>query len=534
MNYINSKWTIRYPLFLSVALVVGVYLGMKLQSETGTSSFTVYPQNNKLSSLINYIDEQYVDSISKDSLIEKLIPYLLESLDPHSVYIPASDYAVNNEALQGNFDGIGVQFNIQNDTVIVINTIRGGPSEKIGLKGGDRIVKVDDTLIAGVGIDNDGVFRRLKGPEGTKVKVSVRRSRVTGLVDFTIARGKIPLKSVDVAYLLSAEIGYIKLSKFSKDSYLEFMDAVTKLHSLGAGKLILDLRGNTGGFMEVAVQITDEFLAEGKIIVYTEGRSRPKKISRSTKGGECLNDELIVLIDEGSASASEIVAGAIQDNDRGLIVGRRSFGKGLVQEQIDFPDGSALRLTIARYFTPTGRCIQKPYTAGAEKYYEELYERVTHGELTDADSIQFPDSLKYTTPKGKTVFGGGGIMPDIFVPYDTLGISPLYSKLANKGLLYSFAFDYADKHRKQLSQFSNADEIDKFLMKQNIVNQLLRYASAKGVVPRNNDLALSSELLTIHINALIARNIMDDEGFFPILHRADITLKKAVSLFGEK
>lgn len=533
MSYLNSSWSIRLPLIIAVSLILGVFVGMKISSETSVGRFTVYPQTNKLSALIDFIEEQYVDSVSRDSLIEKAIPEILDGLDPHSVYIPASEFLVSNEALEGNFDGIGIQFNIQQDTVIVIHTIPGGPSEKLGLRSGDRLVRVDDTLIAGVGITNDGVFKKLKGPKGTRVKISVKRKQEKSLIHFDIPRGRIPLKSLDVAYMVTESCGYLKLSNFSKDSYDEFLAGVGQLHAEGATELILDLRGNTGGFMDVAIRIADEFLPKGKMIVYTEGRARPRKVSYASDGGVCLNDKLIVLLDEGSASASEIVAGAIQDNDRGTIVGRRSFGKGLVQEQIEFPDGSALRLTIARYYTPTGRCIQKPYLNGTEKYYEELMERMVHGEMEVADSIRFPDSLRYVTPGGKVVYGGGGIMPDVFVPFDTLGVTPLYSRMANSGALYGFAFEYADRNRERLARYSSPRELEKYLSGPVLIDPLIRYAREKGIRVTPAELKTTGNLVVNHAKALIARNILDDKGFYPILHRTDQTLKKALEVLND-
>ena len=441
----------RWPLLLSVVLCFGIYVGTRLQgpSGAGSSFFTLSPTGfDKISDIITYIEQEYVDTVDKDKLMDLSIEKMLQSLDPHSSYITAADLNAANEPLEGNFEGIGVEFHIQDDTIMVVSAISGGPSEAVGLRSGDRIVEVNDTLVAGIGINNNDVMRKLRGQGGTKVKVKVFRRGTPKLISFTITRGKIPIYSLDAAFMANPKTGYIRISRFAATTYDEFMQAAEKLSQKGMSKMIIDLRGNPGGYLDAATKIADEFIADGKSIVYTEGKSRPRADYDATAGGKFEDFPVVVLIDEGSASASEILAGALQDWDRASIVGRRSFGKGLVQEQTVLPDGSAIRLTIARYYTPTGRSIQKPYKDGYEQYNNELSERFAHQELLNLDSIKFPDSLKYTTPKGKVVYGGGGIMPDVFVPLDTTDSSNPFLNIALAGgELTDFAYDYVDKNR---------------------------------------------------------------------------------------
>jgi len=437
--------------------------------------------------------------------------------------------------IEGNFEGIGVQFNIQHDTIIVISTVSGGPSEKLGIMAGDRIVKIDDTLVAGIKITNNQVLKKLKGLKGTKVKVSIHRNKFPELIDFIITRDVIPLYSVDVAYMIDEKIGYVKISSFAATTYQEFKKAVLRLQKQNMKKLIVDLRGNGGGYLDAATKITDEFLEDKKLIVYTEGKSRPKTVTYSTSRGYCHETEIVVLIDEWSASASEIFAGAIQDNDRGTIIGRRSFGKGLVQEQTMLPDGSALRLTIARYYTPSGRSIQKPYEHGnINKYNEEIVERYVHGEFSEKDSIKNTDSLKYHTTKGRTVYGGGGIMPDIFIPVDTLGWTPYLSEVSNKGLVYQFAFEYVDENRDFLSKFNDYKELDEFLNKAHLVNQFILFAENKGVTKKYKEIKTSEFIIKTQIKAYIARNLFDNDGFYPIMREVDIPLKRAIEVLTSK
>jgi carboxyl-terminal processing protease len=405
-----------------------------------------------------------------------------------------------------------------------------GPSEKVGIRDGDRIVKVNDSIVAGVGITNEKVMKLLRGKKGTKVKVSVLRRDEANLLHFNITRDAIPLYSVDVSYMIDNNTGYIRLSKFARTTYNEFLEAVAKLKAKGMTKLVFDLRGNSGGYMDAAVNIADEFLTEGKLIVYTEGKSRPRSSYYSTHRASCTDLELVILIDEWSASASEIVSGAIQDNDRGTIVGRRSFGKGLVQEPVMFTDGSSIRLTIARYYTPAGRCIQKSYDEGQEKYYEDMHERYFNGGFEDKDSILSSDTSKYYTTGGRVVYGGGGIKPDIFVPIDTSGTSDYYTKLSRKGLEYQFCFEYTDKHRNILSKLKTAKEIASYLEKDNILSQFVEYAEKQGLKNDSQGLKASGFIIETQIKALIARNILDNEGFYPIIQEIDKTLLEGIRL----
>ncbi len=517
-----------YGQSISLKHIFGKKSSSGFQGNTGNTS--LLPSNNKLNSIISYISSEYVDSISVDALTESTIPSILEELDPHSVYIPARDLSKYNEPLVGNFSGIGIQFNLVDDSVAVINTIPNGPSEIVGLFAGDRIVKVNGRTVAGVKLPTDSIVALLRGPKGSTVKVSVMRRNEKDLLDFEIIRNDIPLYSVDVAYMISEKTGFIKISTFAQTTFDEFVDAVEKLHSSGMNKLILDLRSNGGGIMDAATSIADQFLEDNKLIVYTQGKARARYDVFSTAGGICNNDEVCILIDEFSASASEILAGAIQDNDRGTIIGRRSFGKGLVQEQIQFRDGSAMRLTIARYYTPTGRSIQKPYTDNKSDYYSDLNIRYEHGEFENADSIKFSDSLRFVTPGGKIVYGGGGIMPDIFVPMDTTGISPYFNRVRNLGVIYRFAFDYSDKNREKLLKYQTSSELSAYLDKTNFYSEFLKYSDAKGITPVASDLRFSENLIRVQLKAYIARNTLDNEGFYPIIQEIDNTLLKAIEV----
>lgn len=518
------------PVLLAFMLAVGFYAGSFLRFHPGSSPASLFTQENKLSTVLDYIESEYVDSVSKAEIIEKSIPKILEELDPHSVYIPAEELQGTNEQLMGAFDGIGVQFNIQSDTVVVVHPIPGGPSEKVGVLAGDRIVKVDDSLIAGVGVENDQVMSLLKGKRGTKVNIQVHRTGDRDLIPFEITRDKIPMYSVDVSYMVDSEIGYIKVNRFAKNTFHEFMEGAMKLKQSGCKKLILDLRGNSGGFLEVAIKMADEFLPDGNLIVYTEGKSRPKDEAFASSTGHLEDIKLVVLIDEWSASASEIVAGAIQDNDRGTIIGRRSFGKGLVQEQSELADGSAIRLTIARYYTPSGRCIQKPYDKGSDYYYNAVHEEA---EALDSLSTEkeIKDSTKYYTKAGKIVFGGGGILPDIVMNPDTIGYTSYFMKVRNRGQIYQYAFDYADQHRREFSSLKTYQELNKRIDRKKLLKEFVVYASGKGVSPLPGEVEQSSSLLSTLITAQIIRNIFDDSGYYPIIQEVDASLLKAIDFF---
>ncbi len=533
MNSGNKKIKIYLPVLLALVLAAGILVGLKLNRQQGDNRFLIYPRTDKLTTVLNYIEQEYVDTVDRKQLVDDAIPAMLKDLDPHSLYIPAKDLEEVNEPLEGNFSGIGVQFNMQDDTVAIINTIPNGPSELVGIKPGDRIIRVNDSVVAGVNMPSEDIVKMLKGERGTKVNVTIARRGESKPLEFEIVRDEIPLYSVDVAYMVAPEIGYVKINSFGRTTLQEFQKGVQKLHAKNMNKLIVDLRGNGGGYMDAATNIADQFLKGGKLIVYTKGRSKPRTDVYATDQGSCQQDELIILIDEGSASASEILAGAIQDNDRGLIMGRRSFGKGLVQEQIMLNDGSAIRLTIARYYTPTGRCIQKSYAQGNKEYYMDLHERFEHGELVEADSIHFADSLKYTTPGGNTVYGGGGIMPDIFVPLDTVGLSDYFTKIRSRGLIYRFAFDYTDQHRQELNQFTNIEDLRKYLQNKDLMNEFTKFAKDKGVPVDREGLKISGNIIHTQLEAYIARNILDNEGFYPIIKDLDNTLLKAVKIMQE-
>lgn len=525
----NSK-SIYLPLLLALAVITGIYIGYRLSRNSGSnahSAFTV-AQPNKLDAVLELINSSYVDSISTDTLVERAIPQLLKNLDPHTAYIPAKEMVGVEEEMRGNFGGIGVQFSIQNDTVMVVEVISGGPSAKVGILPGDRIVMVNDTLLAGKGIKNEKVLNKLRGEKGTKVNVGIKRKGFKDLFQFEITRGEIPIYSVDVSYMVDPSTGYIKVSRFGEHTYQEFMQGMKKLNDQGMKNIIVDLRGNGGGYLTAVIKMVNEFLDRGELIVYTEGQAQPRKTFNADGTGAYRDKGLLVLIDDFSASASEIFAGAIQDNDRGWILGRRSFGKGLVQEQIPFRDGSALRLTVARYYTPSGRCIQKPYDKGTDEYYKDIMARAIHGEFQQPDSIKYSDTVKYTTLGGRTVHGGGGIMPDFFIPADTLGFSKYYNKITQKGLVYQFALDYADANRKTLTEFHNVSEFERYFKNKNLIPEFTAYASQKGVPVDNKDLKLSQQIIDNQLKAYIARNILGEEGFYPIIKNIDKVLLTAI------
>ena len=534
-KYNNSKRTIYTPIVIALVLVIGIFVGNRLipQKNNNINASLNLTGPGKISSILRLIQENYVEQVSTDSIEELAIPYILKYLDPHSTYFPPKINTEEHERLSGNFEGIGVQFNIQNDTVLIINTISGGPSEKVGVLAGDRIVTINDSLFAGIGITNDGVISNLKGPKGTKVKIGIKRKGIRELIEFEIIRDKIPIYSIDVSYMMSDEIGYIKISRFASTTYQEFMEASVKLKKQGMKKIILDLRDNGGGYLNAAVNIIDEFLVPGKMIVYTEGNYRDKVEYKSTDKNFLIDTELIVLINSWSASASEIVSGAIQDNDRGIILGRRSFGKGLVQEEFSFPDNSGVRITTARYYTPVGRCIQKSYENGNDSYYHDIYYRAADGQLANADSTKFPDSLKYVTEKGKIVYGGGGIMPDVFVPYDTTAYTEYYYQLTSKGLIYRFALSYADNNREKLQKLNDSEEINNFLETENVLAEFVSFAKQEGIISTKNDYTLSRKVIKTRLHAFIARNIIDNEGYFPIIRKIDTDLKKAIEIMNK-
>ena len=517
------------PLIYAVILLAGIFIGMELSRVGNGISFFRQNRTDKINEVINYVGQHYVDTISRDNLEEKSITGLLQSLDPHSVYITPAEFHDANDPLLGGFEGIGVQFRIERDSIMVINPVSGGPSEKLGIRAGDRIVKIDGKNVASVKIKNNDVLRKLKGKKGTKVNVSIFRKGVKGLLDFTITRDVIPIYSLDVAYMAAPGIGYIRLNNFSATTHDEMEKALKDLDSRGMKKLIFDLRGNGGGRLQAAIDVADEFLPKGKLIVYTQGAHHPRKMAFATSEGLFEQGELVVLIDEWSASASEIVAGAIQDNDRGTIIGRRSFGKGLVQEELDFKDGSAIRVTISRYYTPTGRCIQKSYRNGSEDYYNDYYHRILSGEMENPDSIHFADSLRFKTPGGKTVYGGGGIMPDIYVAMGKDTLLYYYNTLANKGLIYQFAFDYTDRNRAKLNFRSFAEYNQKFFITDAIYNDFIRSTEKSGIKREGKNLSASDAKIKVLLKAYIGRNILDNPGFYPLLNSIDEPFLKALS-----
>jgi carboxyl-terminal processing protease len=527
MNYNNNKRSIFLPVLLGLALAIGVLIGkfLPLASDLPQHS-NIRSRNDKLNSILNIIESNYVDSVNRADLVEAAIPALLKKLDPHSVYIPAKDLARANEPLQGNFEGIGISFNMVTDTIMVISTIPGGPSEKMGLLPGDKILYVNDSLVAGRHISDEQVMGMLKGQKGTVVRIKIMRNGQKELLPFEIVRDKIPIYSIDVSYMVNDNTGYIKINNFAMTTFEEFLKGLRELKDQGMTGLIVDLRGNSGGIMEAAIQIANQFLREGELIVYTKGRAQPRNEARATGKGEFETGDLVMLVDEWSASASEILAGAIQDNDRGTIIGRRSFGKGLVQEPISFADGSGLRLTIARYYTPTGRSIQKPYNNGFDEYFEDLSERYHRGEFEVPDSIHFSDSLKFTTPGGRIVYGGGGIMPDKFVPVDTSGVSPYFVK--TRPMIYRFALKYTENNREALKKFTDPGKLEEYLDKQPLMNQFIQYAEAGNIKMDRKGLITSGDIINTQIKAYIARNMMDNKGFYPIWEKIDTTLRYAI------
>jgi carboxyl-terminal processing protease len=508
-------------------LIVSALFSFPLKSQV------LYEQAFKFGKVLEWIDEYYVDTINQEKLVETAITQLLKELDPHSSYLSKEEVEEMNEPLQGNFEGIGISFNILEDTIFVISPISGGPSEKVGILSGDRIVKVDDQTVAGIGITNEKVYELLRGKKGTRVTVTVQRRNMSGLLDFNIIRDKIPIFSIDASYKVDENTGYIKINRFSLTTIDEFKTAIEALKKKGISNLILDLTNNGGGYLEVATELADQFLQDGELIVYTQGAHNPKKEYLATKEGEFEKGKLVVLIDEGSASASEIVTGAIQDWDRGIIIGRRSFGKGLVQRRCPLPDQSELRLTIARYYTPTGRLIQKPYDKGKEDYDMDLNRRYAHGEYISSDSIHFPDSLKYYTLKNaRLVYGGGGIMPDLFVPLDTSYYTDYYRDLIRLGILNQFVLNYVDQNRNELlkrfpdiNAFKAGFEMDKDMMK-----RLTLYAGEEGLPENPAEMAISGKQIETLAKGYIARDLWSTSEFYQIVNEEDTKFQTALSV----
>ena len=527
------------PTLTVLAVALGVVIGVSL-SQKANAQRIIYQdgswhfEQSKIDRLLQLMETAYVDSLNIDSITDEVMTEMVKRLDPHSAYIPKEDLEMVNSELAGSFSGIGVQFTIQQDTVRIVAVIAGGPSEGVGVLAGDKLITVDDSLFVGKKINNEKVMRTLRGEKGTQVKLGVLRTGTPDMLYFTITRGDIPVNSVDAKFIIEPKvesqkskdkIGFVRANKFGETTYWEFISALAELRAQGATRFIIDLRENSGGYMDQAIRMANEFLWRGDMIVYSEGKAYPRFEAKADGSGRFKDTPIVVLIDDFSASASEIFAGAMQDNDRAQIIGRRSFGKGLVQQQLPFDDGSAIRLTVARYYTPSGRCIQKPYTLGEQGDYEkELVERWEHGEFYSADSIHFADTTTYRTKAGRIVHGGGGIMPDIFVGRDTTLNTPWYNKCVNLAYTYQFAYQYTDRHRKELSQYKGWQSLEKHLLKDNWLPEFVAFAKEKGVEPNPEQLAKSKPLLVRLVNAYIVRNILNDEGFFPLflVHGANI------------
>ncbi len=520
------------PLWLALCTVVGILVGTFYANHfSGNRLSIINSSSNKLNNLLHIIDDKYVDTVNVDDLVEKAMPQILAELDPHSVYIPAKDVQMANDDLRGSFSGVGIEFTIRHDTLHVQQVISNGPAERAGLIAGDKIITVDDKPFTGKTLTNEEAMHRLKGPKDTKVKLGIMRFGEKKLREFVVTRGEIPTKSITAVYMLDRETGYIRLKNFGENTYPELLIALAKLSQQGFHNLTIDLRGNTGGYLQSAVQIANEFLPKNRLIVYTQGRKSPRQEYRSDGRGSYQQIPLVILIDEGSASAAEILAGAIQDNDRGTIIGRRSFGKGLVQEPMAFNDQSMIRLTIARYYSPSGRCIQKPYTSGDNKNYEDdLLTRYEHGEFFSQDSIKH-DGPAYKTGLGRPVYGGGGITPDIFVAEDTIGVTSYYKQAAMSGLIIQFAFEYTDNNRQKLSKFDNYEDLSNYLVRQNTVEQFANYADKLGLKRRNLMIQRSHKMLERFVNSRIIYNMMSEEAWTKYMNSDDPAIIETLKVF---
>lgn len=536
------------PTLTVLAVALGILVGSALTQKVNAQRIVFHNgswsiEQSKVDRLLQLMSTAYVDSLNIDSITDEAMADLVQKLDPHSAYIPKEDLEMVNSELAGSFSGIGVQFTIQQDTVRIVAVIAGGPCAGVGVLAGDKLISVDDSAFVGKKMNNEKVMRTLRGPKGTLVKLGVLRAGVTEPLYFTVTRGDIPVTSVDAKFIIEPKagsqkskdkIGFVRVNKFGETTYKEFIAALADLKAQGATSFIVDLRENSGGYMEQAIRMANEFLSRGELIVYSEGRAYPRYEATANGSGRFKDVSLVVLIDNFSASASEIFAGAMQDNDRATIVGRRSFGKGLVQQQMPFDDGSAVRLTVARYYTPSGRCIQKPYTLGDQEDYEkDLMERFEHGEFYSADSIHFTDTTTYRTKGGRIVRGGGGIMPDVFVGRDTALNTPWYNRCVNLAYTYQFAYFYTDKHRKELAKYKDWQSLEKYLLKQDVLAEFVRFAEDKGVERNDAEIQKSRPLMTRLLNAYIVRDMLGDEGFFPLFERDDEITKKAIELLAQ-
>ncbi len=532
MNKNKNKTNRFMPFIMAVCVVIGIVIGSFFSNHfSGNRLNIINSGSNRLNNLLHIIDDQYVDAVNIDSLVDKAIPQILSELDPHSVYISAKDVAAANDDLRGSFSGVGIEFVIREDTIHVQNVIQNGPAEKAGLLAGDKIVSVDDKPFVGKTVTNQEAMRRLKGPKDTRVKIGVVRYGSKKVQVFTVTRGEIPTKSVTAAYMLDATTGYIRIKNFGENTYPEMLIALAKLSQEGFKNLCIDLRDNSGGYLTAAVNMANEFLPDKSLIVYTQGRKSPRQEYRSDGKGSYQKLPLVVLLNEGSASAAEIFAGAMQDNDRATIIGRRSFGKGLVQQQLEFPDHSMIRLTIARYYTPSGRCIQKPYTMGDDKDYEQdLLTRYQHGEFFSQDSIKHTGPA-YHTGLGRTVYGGGGITPDIFVPEDTLGMTSYFKQASMSGLILQFAFTYTDDNRPKLNNFKEMMQLVDYLEEQNMVDKFVNFADTRGLQRRNLLIKKSHKLLDRYINSRIVYNMLDEQAWNQYINIDDPVIKKTLEVF---
>ncbi len=530
----NRRLSIWLPVIIAASIALGIFIGNHYLSLTQHGKRRMFSSGNKINAILDIIDEQYVDTVNMAKLVEGTIPKIFSELDPHSVYISAEDASIVNEDLEGSFSGIGVSFNMQTDTILVISVITGGPAEKAGLLPFDRIITINDSIYSGNRTSQAKIMRTLRGAKNSTVKLGVKRGEEPDLLYFDVTRGDVPVNSVDVSYEVSKGIGYIKVSKFGRTTYNEFITAIAKLKEAGCTSFVIDLRGNTGGYMDAAINMVNEFMPEGRLIVYTEGKAFPRNDVYTNGTGTCKETPLVVLTDEFSASASEIFSGAIQDNDRGLIIGRRTYGKGLVQSPIKLSDGSEIRLTIARYYTPSGRSIQKDYKMGdSADYDQDIYNRFIHGEFDSADSIKNTHTEQYHTMIGRTVYGGGGIMPDIFIPRDTSGITTYFSSVINSGTLYLYALEYSDKNREKLSSFETYQDLYKYLQSQPLLYDFTNFAASKGIKKRPNLINISGKLIENQLQAYIVRNFFDEAGFYPIFLKDDPTLLRAIKIINE-
>ncbi|EGJ71147.1 carboxyl-terminal protease [Bacteroides coprosuis DSM 18011] len=527
----KKRFSVFTPIIAAICIIIGIFVGMYYSSPHSNNIFVTQSPTNKLNSVLRIIDENYVDTVDMQEIVEDALPHIISELDPHSIYVPKVYAQEVSSELEGSFSGVGIQFTIQQDTIYVNSVVKQGPAEEVGIIAGDRIVTVDDSLFVGKKVTNSAAMRTLKGPKGTQVKLGIRRSGEPELLNFMVTRGDIPQNTIDATYMLNDKFGYIQLSKFGRTTYVELINSMALLLYQNCEGVIIDLRGNKGGYLDIVVKIVNEFLPKQKLIVFTEGRKMLRQDIYSNGSGGFQNIPLVLLIDEGSASSSEIFAAAIQDNDRGTIIGRRSYGKGLVQQEMTFNDSSLLRLTIARYFTPSGRSIQKPYTKGDSRDYDmDIIHRIEHGELYSKDSIKLDPNLLYHTNNGRPVYGGGGIMPDIFVPQDTIAANTYLTDVLRRGLIIQFSFQYTDKNRDRLAKFETEKDLENFLKKQYIVDRFVQFAETKGVRRRNLLINKAHSLLEKSLNANIIYNILGMEAHIKYLNKTDTTILKAIDV----